>query len=175
MRLAPIGQLPALRLLQVADLARRSAAVTHVHPLGVEGAAVQAVAVAVAARSHGRPLDLMDFLRAVSSELQLGEYRLGLQATHALVRSAKESRDVANHVGNDTSAASSVPAALTAFLRHPDDRARALRYAILIGGDTDTIAAMTGAMIGARCGVSALPTSWRAVARGLSELHDPHP
>jgi poly(ADP-ribose) glycohydrolase ARH3 len=160
MRVAPIGLLPNLRLPQVADLARRSAAVTHVHPLGMEGAVIQAVAVAIAARGRHLPLSPTDFLRAVSGELQLSEYRLGLQAAHALVRLAKEPSDVAEHLGNDTSAASTVPAALTAFLRHPDDPAQALRFAILIGGDTDTIAAMTGAIAGARCGATALPPTW---------------
>jgi ADP-ribosylglycohydrolase len=50
MRVAPTG-VAADGLDRVADLARRSAAVTHAHPLGQDGAAVQACAVALAAAS----------------------------------------------------------------------------------------------------------------------------
>jgi hypothetical protein len=39
-----------------------------------------------------------------------------------------------------------VPAALAAFLVHPDRPAEAIRFAILLGEDTDMIAAMTGAL-----------------------------
>jgi ADP-ribosylglycohydrolase len=37
-----------------------------------------------------------------------------------------------------------------------------VRAAILMGGDTDTIAAMAGALSGAFLGASAIPEQWRA-------------
>jgi len=42
----------------------------------------------------------------------------------------------------------------------PPVAADAIRFAIQVGGDTDTIAAMTGALAGARCAASALPPTW---------------
>ena len=62
-------------------------------------------------------------------------------------------------VGNAVAAVEAVPAALAAFLAHPDRPADAIRFAILPGGDTDIIAAMTGALA-APCGASALPPPW---------------
>jgi poly(ADP-ribose) glycohydrolase ARH3 len=57
MRVAPVA-LVAEDLPTVAELARRSAGVTHAHPLGIEGAVAQAVAVALALRSDPhRPVD----------------------------------------------------------------------------------------------------------------------
>lgn len=80
--------------------------------------------------------------------------------------------------GNDVTALGSVPTALLAFLVNRDDPAATIRYAIRAGGDTDTIAAMAGALAGARHGASALPHAWiqrleiaeriRAVALRLS-------
>jgi len=52
---------------------------------------------------------------------------------------------------------------LYAFLRTPDDYWTAVCTAIAVGGDTDTMAAITGAMAGARLGPAALPG--RLVAR----------
>jgi len=41
-----------------------------------------------------------------------------------------------------------------------------LRRAISIGGDTDTVAAIAGQLLGARYGVSAVPAEWLAVVHG---------
>lgn len=41
-----------------------------------------------------------------------------------------------------------------------------LRAAVLIGGDTDTVAAIAGALLGARWGMSAVPADWRRILHG---------
>ncbi|MBA3496319.1 MAG: ADP-ribosylglycohydrolase family protein, partial [Gemmatimonadales bacterium] len=51
----------------------------------------------------------------------------------------------------------SVAWSLYAFLRSPDDYWTAVCTAIAVGGDTDTMAAMAGAMAGARLGPAGLP------------------
>jgi ADP-ribosylglycohydrolase len=48
---------------------------------------------------------------------------------------------------------------LYAFLRSPDDYLEAVATAIAAGGDTDSTAAMTGAIAGARLGQEALPAA----------------
>jgi ADP-ribosylglycohydrolase len=53
----------------------------------------------------------------------------------------------------------SVVWSLYAFLRAPDDYWTAVCVAIEAGGDTDTMAAITGAIAGARLGPSALPAA----------------
>ena len=60
MRVAPIAVFAAGDIEHTLDLARRSALVTHTHPLGVDGAVAQAFAVASALRlgAVGRPVRL---------------------------------------------------------------------------------------------------------------------
>jgi ADP-ribosylglycohydrolase len=53
-----------------------------------------------------------------------------------------------------------VPVALYAWLRYPDDFRTAVQSAIRCGGDTDTIAAITGALVGARVGKAGIPAEW---------------
>ncbi len=60
----------------------------------------------------------------------------------------------------------SVVWSLYAFLRSPDDYWSTVCTAIAVGGDTDTMAAMAGAISGARVGVAGLPASL------LESLHD---
>lgn len=171
MRVAPVGLLTGLGLSAIAGRARRTAVLTHAHPLGQDGAVVQAVAVALAARTPQRSdpgaggsgaggLDAGEFLAQVAATVETGEFRAALQRVGALVRRGTTPAQVGAELGNDISALGSVPSALAAFLAVPDDARRAIRFAICVGGDTDTIAAMTGALCGARLGAAALPPAW---------------
>jgi ADP-ribosyl-[dinitrogen reductase] hydrolase len=54
----------------------------------------------------------------------------------------------------------SVPVAIYAAIRHRVDFSSAIADVIACGGDTDTTAAMTGALVGARVGLEGIPQSW---------------
>jgi len=54
----------------------------------------------------------------------------------------------------------SVPVALYAWLRSPDNFRDALVSALDCGGDTDTIGAIVGALAGASAGVRGIPSEW---------------
>ncbi len=55
---------------------------------------------------------------------------------------------------------SSLAVALQIWLRHYDDAQAAITEAVRCGGDTDTVAAIVGGMVGARVGRSGLPDAW---------------
>ncbi len=59
-----------------------------------------------------------------------------------------------------------VPVALFAWLRHPGDFRQATEAAIRCGGDTDTVAAITGSLAGCATGKAGIPEAW------LAGLHD---
>jgi poly(ADP-ribose) glycohydrolase ARH3 len=159
MRVAPAG-VAAVGMDRVAELAQRSAAVTHAHPLGQVGAVVQACAVALAAASApDTPVDRAAWCRRLAAAAAAPAYASALRQVAGLGPDAAPGA-VAAAVGNGVAAVEAVPAALAAFLAHPDRPADAIGFAIRVGGDTDTIAAMTGALAGARCGASALPRPW---------------
>jgi poly(ADP-ribose) glycohydrolase ARH3 len=161
MRVAPVGLLPGLGLSAIAGRADRSAVVTHTHVLGRDGAVVQAVAVAVAAWwPVAEPVPADRFLSRVAVHARTPQFRQALGQVAELVAADAAPGEVADQVGNDTAALGSVPAALAAFLSFPDQPRAALRFAICAGGDTDTIAAMTGALCGARGGAGVLPALW---------------
>jgi poly(ADP-ribose) glycohydrolase ARH3 len=67
---------------------------------------------------------------------------------------------VAAEFGTEPTALATGPAAVTAYLLHPEDTRAAIRFGICVGGDTDTVAAMTGALVGARRGEQALVPGW---------------
>jgi hypothetical protein len=65
-----------------------------------------------------------------------------------------------------------VPTAILAALRHYDDFRAAIVEAISLGGDTDTVAAIAGAIVGARLGVESIPAELReaVIARDQIEM-----
>ena len=183
-RVAPVGLLYHDDLDQVAAIARQTSSVTHAHPLGRAGAAVQAMGVALALRWGLQGEDSLDpglFLAAISSRLEdkeglfgecLDKVRLmldrhpGLTPEASLDERLELAEDVSAVLGHDSRTFQSVPAALYAFLSSRGSVEWALATAVSLGGDTDTIAAMTGAMAGAHLGEEALPARWR---EGLEE------
>lgn len=174
MRVAPVG-LVGGDLSRVSSLAREQAAVTHAHPVGQDGAALQAAAVALALRSAGSALEVPGVLELLLSHVSTPLLAERLDQVHDVLRRAMSPAEVAARLGNDVTAPGSVPTALAMFLRHPDDPAAALLAAVEAGGDADTIAAMTGALSGARCGAASIPAGWRQRLEGgghLVELAD---
>lgn len=168
-RASPIGLLPrGTPLATIASLARRSATVTHTHQLARDGAAIQAVAVALAARGHPSPnFDANRFLAAITEQTRTPELRAALGIVRTLIRHRAGAAETAATVGNANTALRSVPAALTAFLRYPEDPIAVIRYAILIGGHTTAIAAMAGALAGSRCPGITPPASWTGLGDAL--------
>lgn len=77
---------------------------------------------------------------------------------------------ICTELGNEVSALKSVPAAVYSFLRSmrpvsdiPDkfnEFQRTVIYAVSLGGDTDTIASMAGAIAGAWYGIDCIPAEW---------------
>jgi len=77
-----------------------------------------------------------------------------------LLEKADKNKVIAE-LGNSVEAFNSVPTAIYSFLTHHDSLKAAFLFAASLGGDTDTIAAMTGAISGAYLGIESVPDKWR--------------
>jgi ADP-ribosylglycohydrolase len=63
-----------------------------------------------------------------------------------------------------------IAAAVYLFARHPDDPAAAILEGANTPGDSDSLATLAGALVGARCGVEALPAEWVREVERTEEL-----
>ena len=133
MRVSPVGW-ACDTLTDVLDEAERTAMVTHDHPDGVLGAQVVAACVFLARtdRNRGR-------IRQFVHE----------GARYPLDRSLNEIRPDYQF---DPSCKGTVPIAVQAFLESTDFES-AIRLAVSVGGDSDTIACISGAIAHAFYGV----------------------
>lgn len=126
MRVGPIGWLYE-GLEETLAEAARSSIVTHDHPEGVKGA--QSVAGAIwMARNGKSKREIKDFVT--------DRYGYNLDRELSIIRPTYE---------YDVTCQGSVPEAIIAFLE-ADSFEDAIRNAISIGGDSDTIACVTGSI-----------------------------
>lgn len=170
MRVAPVAVVAFHDLEQVAELARQTAIITHTHELGVEGAVLQALAVALLLRQPpDSSLNARQFLGSLRQYVRSPVYLDKLERIEALLPEASPEQ-AAIRLGTSTAAQEAVPAAIFSFLRSSDSFAETVRYSIAMGGDTDTIASMAGALAGAYLGEEAIPREWWESVEGGPRL-----
>lgn len=125
MRVSPCG-LIAVTLEEALELAKVSAEVTHNHPEGIKGA--QATAAAVYLARAGAPREeIREYIR---------------EHFYPLDQTLDELRPTYRF---DESCQGTVPQAITAFLESTSFE-DAIRNAVSLGGDSDTIGAITGSI-----------------------------
>jgi ADP-ribosylglycohydrolase len=124
MRVSPVGWAFA-SLEETLEAAAASARVTHDHPEGIKGAQATAAAVFLARTTHDK-----DVIRDEVS----GRFGYDLSRSLAEIRPA---------YGFDETCQGTVPEAITAFLEAGDFE-DAVRNAVSLGGDADTLACIAG-------------------------------
>lgn len=145
MRVAPIAW-AFDSMEEVIRRAEQSAAVTHSHPEGIRGAAAIAAAIFLARTGTGK-----EALAAWIHERFGYNCRISLQ-------------ELQQEGGFDITCQATVPAALGAFM-HSRDFEDAVRIAVSLGGDTDTLACIAGAVAEAHYGGLPLQIQTEALRR----------
>lgn len=170
MRIAPLG----LFCHDAPDLyeqARASASVTHAHPIGVDGAAILARAVAQAVLlSPQEPFPREQFTQNLADFARTPEMRKKVSLVSALLAEGAAPPLAAERLGRSVAVHESLPFALYAFLRQPESYEACLLCAVLHGGDRDTLGAMACAVSGAYLGSEAIPPSWRAKIENREQI-----
>jgi poly(ADP-ribose) glycohydrolase ARH3 len=162
MRIAPVGLFYHDDTQKLKEVAYQSSHITHAHILGKEGAALEAYAIALATSLTPSPVfDPNAFLKNLSDFAEHPVYKQKLRRIGMLLGEGDRSK-VASELGNGIEAFNSVPAAIFSFLSYPQSFEEAVICAISLGGDTDTIGAMAGAISGAYLGIEAIPEKWAA-------------
>nr|MDO8100744.1 ADP-ribosylglycohydrolase family protein [Candidatus Njordarchaeota archaeon] len=163
MRTAPIGLLYYDNSEELRRVAYEASLITHAHELGKEGAAIQAYAVALAVNmalsSSAMRLKPIEFLKRLKSFTRSETYLQKFEKVGELLGELSKSK-IVRELGNSVEAHNSVPTAIYSFLRNPESFRDATLYAVSLGGDADTIAAMTGSISGAYLGIEAIPREW---------------
>jgi ADP-ribosylglycohydrolase len=197
MRAGPLGLLFPGSPDDMLRAAREQSRITHLDPRCAAGAVAVAGAVALAAEPGS--IHRGEFIEQLATwvaaeDASVADAVLGLArwaslppaaAARHVHRIGLDPTQVPQRMGISAFVTPSVVWSLYAFLRSPDDYWTTVCTAIRVGGDTDTMAAIAGAVSGARLGLAALPVplverlndrgTWRAeelaqVARNCGRL-----
>lgn len=169
----PLMRAPVLGVIarddaHLGELVTASTRMTHIDPRAEQAA----LAIARFACATETPQAVIEAI--ADPELRARTHRALLAADEGLdleeLRAALGfERGVTGFV-NDT-----LPAVVFCWRRWPDDPAAAIEAAIRLGGDTDTVAALVGALAGSIAGPGAVPERWLAGIRDwpltLATLH----
>jgi ADP-ribosyl-[dinitrogen reductase] hydrolase len=155
MRAAPIG----LFYKDMDDI-QSNAALSSIPTHNSKGAVAGAVAAATGVRCAIEDMECHDIikeacLRALKYDCVLAEK---IELSYNIMK--KEPDQAFAQLGTSFLAIETVPCAFYCLLKHFDSPEKAIIEAVNAGGDTDSIACITGALCGALHGVSALPWRW---------------
>ncbi len=165
MRIAPIGAFFADADRKLAEYVHASTIITHTDPRAEIGALAVAKVVAWCFQSGAKErikLDnFFDLLRSCGDD---PEWNGLLDKMAAAIAEQKSVAEFADTLGQQKGVSGyvyrSVPVALYAWYHHFGDYETTLASVFDLGGDTDTVGAITGAMAGAVVGESGIPTDW---------------
>ena len=147
MRVSPCGWVAKLNipfeegLKLTEDLAKKSAEVTHNHPKGIKGA--QATASSIFFMRYGKSKNAVEEYKNKLKDYIKNKYQYDLNFTLNKIRPS--------YAFNE-SCQKTVPQAIVSFLES-ENFEDAIRNAISIGGDSDTLAAITGSIAEAAYGI----------------------
>jgi ADP-ribosylglycohydrolase len=190
MRVAPVGLLTqdhdGVDQRKRAAIAQFQSAITHAHPTALAASDLTAATIAELA-GGADPADLLQILRDYAFSQRrlyhhawLGEIwkRAGIESAaefiaagwdecltsldkvEAALVTIEPRDDPCALVGEGWIAEEALAAGLLCFLLYPHDAVAAVRRAAVTGGDSDSIACLTGAFAGAYLGISAWPAEW---------------
>jgi ADP-ribosylglycohydrolase len=180
MRITPVAvATPPDDLGALVDRVEEACLVSHATSVAIAGAS--AVAAAVSAAVDGQPLTAAMALaiHAAGDGARRGTWvaggdvgaRIGWALDRADPRDPERSADaLVALLGTSLATQESVPAAFGVLALHPDDPWGACCEAAGLGGDTDTIAAMAGAIGGAVHGPAAFPADAVATVLAVNRL-----
>ena len=129
MRVSPVG-LYANSMEEALELARITASVSHNHPEGIKGAQ------AIAASIYIKRTEMFDVNGNIK---RFVEQNFGYDLDVNI-------RDIRDDYSFDVTCQGSVPIAIMAFLQEPHNAEKAIRLAVSMGGDSDTIGCMTASI-----------------------------
>lgn len=167
MRIAPVGlAFRSCHSQRLRQCVVEAIMPTHTHAEGIDGAFIQALAIAWLSTHENDHSDMMvaelaDL--ASTAKMQLCLHAIGLalyerRSINEVLQSVCTPNQFGTHF--QIHACEAVACSLWAFFTSPTEPEQCVIRAVNMGGDTDTIGAMTGALCGALHGHEWIPKRW---------------
>jgi len=148
---------------KMCTLVRAATRITHTDPKAEYGALAVALAAHLGATRAGN-IEPAEFLREICTLVTDPEFRNLMTSVTNSVERGETAENFAGRIDCTDGVSGyiyrTVPAVLHVWLAHQKDFRGAIVTIIRLGGDTDTTAAIVGAIVGAQVGKSGIPSEW---------------
>jgi len=157
MRVAPIGLVYWSDLINVAENAAKSSRVTHIGAETTAAAEAVALYVTLAARGKYSPQEMSEIVTQMTEKESKIIAKRIKKAYELKDKKPEKALDI---LGDSELARETIPSAIYSFNHSPYDFENAVLTSVNLGGDTDSRAAITGAISGAFKGLYGIPFGW---------------
>lgn len=168
-RVATIGYLYQHDPARLREVAHSTGVATHKNPTS-DAAAIAAAYLIKLALDGVQPDEYvertLDFTRGLSDEFDEVMARVG----HVIEWTDEPA--AITHIGSGWFGEEAVAMAVYCAIRHCDDYLRAVRRAVNIPGDSDSVGCITGGIVAAQLGLNAIPPEWISRLEHLDYLTD---
>lgn len=162
-RVAPVACLYHSNFEKLQKKLQLSSNLTHADPLAVTGSIIQGLAIAylicLPEAQELNPVNFFSFLLN-HKNIKSTEYVEKINFISESINKNYSIKQTVSRIGNGMLAIESVPCGLYAFIKGKDSFRNAVSCAVQLGGDTDSIASLSGSLSGAYLGVDAIPIQW---------------
>lgn len=159
MRIAPVG-LAFPDVEKAFDIGCRSAAITHGHPTGYLTAGTQAAIISLIITGHSLTKAVNAGIHILKQRKNAKETLDALTATVETACSASPSPETVETLGEGWIAEEALAIGLYCAMVHENEMAKALLLSVNHSGDSDSTGTITGNILGALHGRSAIPPHW---------------
>jgi ADP-ribosylglycohydrolase len=168
-RVAPIGYLYQNNPKRLIEVAQATGLATHAHPTAQAAACAAAYLIKLAL--DGLPPQA--YVERVLAEVGglSSEFGAALRQVDNVVQWTDEFAALET-LGSGWNAEEAVAMAIYCAIRYEDDYVGAVRRAVNIPGDSDSVGSLTGGLVAARTGLSAIPEAWIERLEDRAELAD---
>lgn len=172
MRVTPVGLFYAFSD-DLYNKARLSSIVTHTHPVGIDGACIQAKAISLAFKlDPNKDLSRISFIEELIEFSRTEEIKEKLFLIKKMINNNEPPRKAISEIGRSVAVHESMPFSIYCFLLHPESFIETLMCSVLHGGDRDTLGAMACAISGTYLGIESIPDKWIQKLENLSMIMD---
>ncbi len=168
-RVAPIGYLYQKDPGRLREVAHATGIATHAHPTA-DAATIASAYLIKLALDGVHPVDYANQMLEFCGDVSLGFYDTLLKVGH--VAEWTDELAAMEHLGNGWLADEAVAMAVYCTARYTSDFPGAVRRAVNIAGDSDSVGSIAGGLVAARYGLGVIPAEWIERVEGRELLTD---
>lgn len=153
---------------KAAEFASQHSLITHGAPLAQASCAAMAIGVAYAYQDKDPEFIVQKMKEAAAAYDQETADKIEKAIEYAHNKKVSSETVFKEFLG--WAAHDAIAATVYVFLTFPDDFQKAILFGVNTPGDSDSIASMAGALVGARVGVKQIPQDWIEILEGKDKL-----